>query len=142
MRGFVLGLLCGVGLTAMAAGSSGSVVGLTSAPVRVAPSGTAKVYLLARGENAFIGRLELDAGAAVPEHRDPTEEFIHVLQGTGTLTMNGVPHVLGPGATVYMPANAEVSYANGPERMIAVQVFAGPGPADKYDAWTLTPAVP
>jgi hypothetical protein len=34
-----------------------------------------------------------------------------------------------------MPANAEVSYANGPRKMVALQIFAGPAPAEKYASW-------
>jgi len=40
------------------------------------------------------------------------------------------------GTTIYMPPDALVSFANGPHRLVALQVFAGPEPAAKYDAWT------
>ena len=136
MSRFVLGLACGLTLSAMAASSTSTVTPLTRAELRTAPSGTATIHLLARGDNAFVGRLELDGGGRVPTHRDATEEYIHVLQGGGTITIDGVDHTLSPGTTVYMPANAEVSYDNGPERLIALQVFAGPEPAAKYDGWT------
>jgi quercetin dioxygenase-like cupin family protein len=39
--------------------------------------------------------LELAAGASVPENQDPTEEYIHVLEGHGTLTMNGQRYEMG-----------------------------------------------
>ena len=102
---------------------------------RAAASGKAKVQFLAMGANAFIGRLELAPGAKVPEHRDATEEYIHVLEGKGVISVDGVKHEIGPGATVYMPANALVSYQNGDAKMVALQVFAGPAPAAKYDKW-------
>lgn len=102
---------------------------------RWAPSGKAHVEILARGTNAFVGRLHVEAGAAVPEHQDPTEEYIHVLQGTGTLTIDGWVSEVGPGDTVFMPARATVSYQNGDEEMVAIQVFSGPESADKYDGW-------
>ncbi|MCH9681903.1 MAG: cupin domain-containing protein [Deltaproteobacteria bacterium] len=103
---------------------------------RVAPSGKARVTILARGANAFIARLEMDAGATVPEHRDATEEYIHVLQGSGTIVVDDQPFALAPGSTVYMPANAKVSYQNGDEPLVGLQVFSGPEPAAKYDGWT------
>jgi len=102
---------------------------------RAAPNGRAWITILGQGNEAFLGRLELAANAAVPEHQDPTEEYIHVLEGSGTLTMNGEAHEIGPGTTVFMPAGATVSYQNGPERLVAIQVFAGPEPASKYDTW-------
>ena len=102
---------------------------------KIAKSGKARMTELSRGKNAFIARLEMDPFAKVPEHQDPTEEYIHILQGSGTIYINGKPHPIGPGATVYMPANAKVKFENGPESLIAIQVFSGPQPADKYDAW-------
>jgi quercetin dioxygenase-like cupin family protein len=71
-----------------------------------------------------------------------TEEYIHVLRGTGTITIDGIQHEIAPGTTIYMPANARVSFDNGDEPMTAIQVFAGPAPADKYDAWTPADAGP
>jgi quercetin dioxygenase-like cupin family protein len=101
----------------------------------VASHGKARVTPLAEGNNAWIGRLEIAPGAAVPEHRDPTEEYIHVVSGSGTMWINDTQHEVGPGSTVFMPANAKVRFANGKASMTAVQVFAGPGPAAKYSSW-------
>lgn len=112
-----------------------TIVALADAETRVAPPGTASVRFLAQGHHAFVARLEMDAGAAVPEHRDADEEYIVVLEGGGTITIDGVATEIGPGTTVFMPAGATVSYRNGPERMVALQVFAGPGSAAKYDRW-------
>jgi quercetin dioxygenase-like cupin family protein len=112
-----------------------TVVPLAEAPRHVAPPGTATITHLARGLNAYVGKLEMDGGGAVPEHRDATEEFIHVLSGGGTITIDGTSHLIEAGTTIYMPAEALVSYENGPEPMTAIQVFAGPAPAAKYDGW-------
>lgn len=103
---------------------------------RAAPNGQARVWPLAAGDNAWVGRLELAPGAVVPPHRDPTEETIVVLSGTGSLVMDGQTHALSPGSAVHMPAGAEVSFTNGPDTLIALQVFAGPEPATKYEGWT------
>ncbi|MCB9759360.1 MAG: cupin domain-containing protein [Alphaproteobacteria bacterium] len=131
---FAAGLFTGVVLAQTPGGAT--VIAYADAEHRVAPNGKGHIRKLALGENAFLGELRMDPGGQVPQHRDPTEEYIHVLQGHGTLTIDGVQHTLSPGATVYMPANAEVSYANGDAEMVALQVFAGPEPAKKYDTWT------
>ncbi len=112
------------------------VIDLADSPRAIAPNGSASITHLARGRNAYLGKLEMDPGGAVPVHRDPTEEFIHVLQGQGTMTIEGRDYAIVPGTTVYMPAGVEVSYRNGDERLVAIQVFAGPEPAAKYEAWT------
>jgi quercetin dioxygenase-like cupin family protein len=119
-----------------------AVVGPAELVPRDAPSGLARIWPLARGENAFVGRRELEPGASIPPHRDATEEYVVVLAGHGTVTIDGVETPVGPGATVYMPAGLEVSYANGVERMVAIQVFAGPKPADRYDDWNPVIAEP
>ena len=119
-----------------APGSIATVIPLEKAEYRRAPNGRAGIHFLARGANAFVGRLEMDPGGKVPEHRDPTEEYIHVLSGSGTMYIDGVKYAVTPGTTVFMPANAKVSFDNGDTPFAALQVFAGPGPAAKYDAWT------
>lgn len=140
----ILGLAAAFGLGACAssalqtaqAGRTPTVLALEAAPAATNPPGTATVQHLARGDMAYLGRLEMAAGAKVPTHRDATEEYIHVLEGGGTVTIDGQPYPVAPGTTIYMPANAEVSFENGDTKMVGLQVFAGPGPASKYDAWT------
>lgn len=115
---------------------SAPVTRAAEAERRVAPNGKARVTILARGLEAFVARLEMDPGAAVPEHRDSTEEYIHVLEGSGTITIDDVSYPLAVGDTVYMAADAKVSFQNGDAPLVGLQVFAGPEPAAKYDAWT------
>ena len=109
---------------------------LAEAPRRQAPPGTATVALLARGRNAFVGRLEMEPGAAVPEHADADEEYIVILEGSGEMTIDGETRAVSAGDTIFMPANARVSFRNGDAPMVALQVFAGPASAAKYDRWT------
>lgn len=112
-----------------------TVIALADAERRSPPGSLASIAVLARGQGAFLGLLELPGGGAVPEHRDPTEEYIYVLEGGGTITVDGVAHEIGPGSAVYMPPEALVTYQNGAEPLVALQVFAGPEGADKYDSW-------
>jgi quercetin dioxygenase-like cupin family protein len=115
------------------------VLAAAEAEVRWAPSGKASLTGGVNGANAFVATLGMAPGAEVPSHRDHTEEYIHVLAGSGSITIDGVEHAIGPGDTVFMPAEAEVSYVNGTEPFTALQVFAGPEPADKYRTWTPEP---
>lgn len=112
------------------------ITSLATAVKRVAPNGSATVSILAQGEEAFLAKLEMQAGAAVPEHRDATEEYIHILEGSGVVTIEGTPHPVNAGSTIFMPPDARVSFQNGDAPMVALQVFAGPGPAAKYDGWS------
>ena len=116
-------------------GPPAEVRAFDAAPLKTSPNGKSTVRLLAQGQNAFLGKLEMQPGASVPENEDPTDEYIHVISGHGTLTMDGKEYAIEPGTTIYMPAHVKVSYQNGDEPLVAIQVFAGPGPAAKYDAW-------
>ncbi len=113
-----------------------SVVALKKACQKHPASKAASISILAEGNEAFMGVLTMKAKGKVPEHRDATEEYIHVLEGGGRITIDGKLHTIGAGDTVFMPANTKVSYVNGDQPLRALQVFAGPGPAKKYDGWT------
>ena len=106
--------------------------------VHTLTKGKAKAAELVQGNNAFIGMLELDPNAAVPIHRDSTEEYLYLLSGSGTITIDGESFEIEEGTTVYMPSNAEVSYKNGNTITRLIQVFAGPKPASKYKSWKET----
>lgn len=116
----------------------------TSPPAQVVQSddvawqgvaGKARVRALVEGSNAWIGTLVLEPEAQVPLHRDATEEYILVTEGGGVLWINGERHVVVVGAAVFMPAGAQVRFENGARPTTILQVFAGPGPAAKYDSW-------
>ncbi len=141
-----IALILGVGFligwwTARAADAkSGQVQSVSSALARSSPSGKATVRVLAGpdhggAEHALMAVLELAANAEVPTHRDATEEFVYVLEGGGLITIDGKRHTLSKGDAVYMPAGAEVRYINGPTMSQVLQVFAPPGPEQKYEGW-------
>lgn len=116
-------------------GLKATVIAKAKACTKAPPSKAAEIRLLAEGQKAFLGELSMKANGSVPEHRDATEEYIHVLEGGGRMFIDDQPHTIGPGDTVFMPANAKVRFENGPKPLRALQVFAGPAPAKKYDAW-------
>jgi len=120
---------------AAAAVGGATVTALGEAERRGPGNGKAEIALLARGERAFVGRLTMAAGGAVAEHQDPTEEYIHVLSGGGPLRIDGATYEISAGGTAFMPAGATVSYQNGDQELVALQVFAGPESADKYQKW-------
>jgi mannose-6-phosphate isomerase-like protein (cupin superfamily) len=48
----------------------------------------------------------IDAGAGTPVHRHACEEAIVILEGSGTLTINGEVSQFGPNSTLIIPADA------------------------------------
>lgn len=141
LAALTLGLTCGaLGAWAGAAGLVGTVQNAQDVAPRVAKSGKAWVKPLPSGKNAFIAQLRLAPGAAVPLHRDATEEYIYILEGAGTVHIEGKAHAVKPGSLIFMPANAAVSFKNDAADLVGLQVFAGRGPEVKYDTWTAAKA--
>ena len=98
--------------------------------------GKAKASKLVQGNNAYVGLIELEPGASVPLHRDTTEEYLYLLNGKGTITIDGESFDIETGSTVFMPKNSEVSYKNSKDKISRfVQIFAGPEPGSKYKSW-------
>ncbi len=121
------------------------VLDATEHAPRRSPSGTAWSVALVQGANAYLGIMVIAPGATIPEHADESEEYLYVLAGGGTLSIDGAVFELAPGSAVLMPAGSRVSYQNGPAESRVVQVFADPRSARKYEAWPLvtgTPSLP
>jgi quercetin dioxygenase-like cupin family protein len=115
---------------------------LANAPLRKSPTGTATIKHLAHGNHAYVGMLEMQGGAEVPEHQDASEEFIYVLEGGGVITINGNEQPVEAGTLIFMPADAKVSFKNGGNVTKGLQVFAGPESAAKYEGWIDPAATP
>ena len=114
-----------------------SIIEKAKAPVRVAPSGKARIRILAQGDKSFLGELWLAPNAKVPIHQDPTEEDLHIVSGSGQISIDGKTTTVGEGSTIYMPANAKVHFKNGPKPLVCIQVFSGPQSAQKYMKWPI-----
>ena len=111
------------------------ILHLASASTLTIPSGKARIKRLAEGGNAFIGHLWLAPNATVPEHRDESEEYLFILEGQGQIFIDGVSYEIRKGHLVYMQSGARVRYINGNQPLKALQIFAGPDSAAKYNSW-------
>ena len=132
---FLLGGLFGAAIAAQTA--PGHVISAAEAPLKTAPHKKASVRVLSEGaQSAFVGLLNIDPGITIPVHRDESEEFIYMLEGGGVVSIDGVTSEVGPGDFIFMPANAEVTFqATDASSSKALQIFAPPQSAAKYDSW-------
>jgi quercetin dioxygenase-like cupin family protein len=108
-----------------------------SVETRYVAKGKVKVETFMQGRNAFVGRLTLAPLQKVPLHQDPTEEYLYIMEGKGKITIDGKQYTVETGDSIYMPAKAKVSFINGKKTLIALQIFAGPESAQKYQKWPL-----
>lgn len=113
----------------------GEVISTEDAVKKQVGGGKAVIQIFKEGKEAFVGRLTVAANGKVPLHKDPTEEYLLIEKGNGTISINGIKSKVKAGDFIYMPALAEVSFQNGAQQLVALQIFAGPQSARKYDRW-------
>jgi quercetin dioxygenase-like cupin family protein len=111
------------------------VVRATRAPDLAWSGGRMHAHLDVQGElggAAYVGRLE--AGAPVPEHDHATSwEYLAVIEGKGTLTIEGKPVTLGPRSVIAIPPATKHSFAPGEGApLLAIQIYTPPGPEERF----------
>ncbi len=88
---------------------------------------------------AYMGRLE--GTAAVAEHaHEGSWEVLFALEARGTFALEGVPHRLGPGEVVLVPAGKKHAWTPDPGSTLrAVQMYLPPGPEQRFKALAASP---
>lgn len=66
-----------------------------------APNGVAKRHL--DGEAASLVRITIPAGTKAPRHSHAHEQFVQVLEGSGTLETEQGTKAFGPGSVFHFP---------------------------------------
>lgn len=111
---------------------AGPVVDGDTAPAfRIADGKGVATMLLESGE-AALTRLDFEDGATVPPHvHETSAEILYVLEGRAEMTVAGEKVVVEKGDAVRIPAGVEHS-AKVTGSLRAVQVYAGPGPEQRF----------
>lgn len=67
----------------------------------------------------------IEAGAATPVHRHACEEAIVILEGSGTLTIEGQETAFGPNSTLIIPADVIHQIVNtGNTKMVLIAALS------------------
>ena len=77
------------------------------------------------GATMYQMRAQLDAGSRLPEHQHPQEQVTHVISGRLRMIVAGEPHDLGPGESIYLPANVRHG-AETIEDTLVIDTFSPP----------------
>lgn len=73
-----------------------------------------------------FGVAEIEPEGRIILHHHPAAEIYYCLSGAGRVEIDGVPHEVGPGDTVYIPRDAEHRFDNtGGEVLRFLFVFPG-----------------
>jgi quercetin dioxygenase-like cupin family protein len=82
----------------------------------------------------IAGVTDLQPGGWLGHHRHTPAEIYYVLEGRGTLTIDGEKHEVVAGAAAYIPGNSEHGIRNtGDAPLRFFYVFAMGGPVDGID---------
>ena len=76
-----------------------------------------------QGEHITLAMVELEAGAAVPEHRHSAEQLGMVLAGEMQFTLDGETRTLGPGGTWRILSDRPHNVIAGPNGAVVIDVF-------------------
>lgn len=75
-----------------------------------------------------LGLAEFGPHGTLLAHRHSPAEFYFGLSGEGIVTIDGVPHALGPGIALFIPAEAEHATVAGPNGLRFIYGF----PRDRF----------
>ena len=82
--------------------------------------------------NLALGTQQVTRGAGIPVHRHlEMDEAFYVLEGSGTLTLNDVPHTFGKGASIFIPRNTWHGF-NNPEHELLLLWIVTPAGLDGF----------
>ena len=89
--------------------------------------------------NMAIGTQQVTRGANIPVHRHfEMDEVFYVLDGTGTTTLNDVPHAFEKGSSIFIPKNTWHGFQN-PENEILLLWIVMPSGLDAFFRETCSP---
>jgi quercetin dioxygenase-like cupin family protein len=78
--------------------------------------------------------LRTKAGANIPEHVHAKEtEMLYVLEGSGTMTINGVAMAVTPTSVIQIPANTKHAFT-ATSAVRALQIYTPAGPEQRFKA--------
>jgi len=89
--------------------------------------------------NLALGTQQVTLGAGIPTHRHlHMDEAFYVLEGSGTFTLNDVPHTCEKGGTIFIPRNSWHAFAN-PDRELLLLWIMSPAGLDGFFRETCSP---
>jgi mannose-6-phosphate isomerase-like protein (cupin superfamily) len=75
-----------------------------------------------------LGTQQVMLGAGIPIHRHlQRDEAFYVLEGSGVLTLNDVPHTFEKGGTIFIPRNIWHGFANPDHQLLLLWIMAPAG---------------
>ena len=87
-----------------------------------------KVDSLKGSNNFALGTQQLPMGSGIPVHRHfQMDEAFYVLEGSGTFTLNDVPHSCERGGTIFIPRNTWHGFSSPDQELVLLWIMVPPG---------------
>ena len=78
--------------------------------------------------NLVLGTQQVTLAAGIPIHRHfEMDEAFYVLEGSGTVILDDVPHAFDKGATIFIPKNSWHGFKNPDHELLLLWVVTPPG---------------
>lgn len=139
-RTFLFGLGClGIsqvltqGITpAQAAAPQGYVLGATEGEHLVHFRDHGQIFIkigsATGSDNLALGTQQVTVGAGIPIHRHlKMDEAFYVLEGSGVLILNDIPHSFEKGGTIFIPKNSWHGFANPDHELLLLWIMSPAG---------------
>ena len=97
------------------------------------------IFIKVSLDNFALGTQQVMAGSGIPVHRHfQMDEAFYVLDGSGVVTLNDVPHSFEEGATIFIPKNTWHGFSN-PDHELLLLWFVSPAGLDGFFRETCNP---
>jgi quercetin dioxygenase-like cupin family protein len=128
---------------ARAASPQGYVLGATEGEHLVHFRDHGQIFIKAGSatgsDNLALGTQQVTIGAGIPIHRHlQMDEAFYILEGSGVVTLNDVPHSFEKGGTIFIPRNSWHGFAN-PDHELLLLWLMSPAGLDGFFRETCNP---
>ena len=138
-------LVLGALLTAVPAlsqeATSGGVFTPDASNTFRSPNEDALIHLLINQETspgtpAAMSLLTALPGLQIPEHvHEDSDEFLYIMSGGGEMVLGEETLEVSEGSAIRIPAGVPHSFTAGQSATVAVQMYVGPGPENRFRGW-------
>jgi quercetin dioxygenase-like cupin family protein len=135
----LIGMLPQGGAGAQAGGRQGYVLNATEGEHLIHFRDHGNIFIKVSSDNFALGIQQVMAGSGIPIHRHfQMDEAFYVLDGSGIVTLNDVPHPFEKGATIFIPKNSWHGFSN-PDHELLLLWLVSPAGLDGFFRETCNP---
>jgi quercetin dioxygenase-like cupin family protein len=127
------------GARAQAGGRQGYVLNATEGEHLIHFRDHGNIFIKVSSDYFAVGTQQVMVGSGIPIHRHfQMDEAFYVLDGSGIVTLNDVPHPFEKGGTIFIPKNSWHGFSN-PDHELLLLWLVSPAGLDGFFRETCNP---